>query len=825
MLLVDITIINVALPDIQKQIDASFSDLQWIIDAYALTLASLLLTTGSLADLYGRRKLYMLGLAVFTAASLVCGVATSPLMLIIARGSQGIGGAIMFSVSLALLAGAFSGRERGVAFGVWGSITGLAVAIGPLLGGALTSGLSWRWIFFVNLPLGIAAIALTRAKVSESIQPGARRPDWAGFVTFTAALSLLVFGLIRSGEKGWSSPEVYGCFIGTAVLLALFLVIEARGRSPMLDLGLFRLPTFLGGSIAAFSLSASLFALQLYLVLYLQDVLGYSAFQTGLRLLVLSGGILLTSTIAGRLTAHMPVRFLIGPGLVLVAIGLLLMRRIDPTSDWTRLVIGLFIAGVGTGLVNPPLASTAVGVVHPSRSGMASGINSTCRQVGIATGIATFGSLFASAVGGQVSKGLAGAPPQAAAGLTKAVKNGAGSQAIAALPEQLRPLAAQVARESFVYGLRQILLVAMVVALVGGVLALLLIRSKDFEAARSAPGTPNPPQGTQSPDQPSADAVTEAETIAAGAGAGAGADADADAGAEDEHGHGHEPSREHAEPWLVGAVAHDGDHSGGASENGSGNSSRNGRRPNEAGSVLFGRVEHTDGRPFEGVPLTVTTDDGTSVGLLQSDGDGRYVLPVEPGSYVVVASPSGCQPDARRVAVPADGLGESADFVLDGDGLVYGRVVGARGGVLAVLDHDGHVVAGADIEDDGGYEVGGLRSGSYTFTAVVPGAVPSAHLVEVSPGEAREYDLGVGPADLTDAYLTDDQPNGHQPNGSDATHAADADTRGFSPGLHPVAMVRGGTSISGFPTSPNGSAAAKRGVDDRDAPTPGDDAH
>jgi hypothetical protein len=177
------------------------------------------------------------------------------------------------------------------------------------------------------------------------------------------------------------------------------------------------------------------------------------------------------------------------------------------------------------------------------------------------------------------------------------------------------------------------------------------------------------------------------------------------------------------------------------------------------------------------------------------------------------------------VAVPADGLGESADFVLDGDGLVYGRVVGARGGVLAVLDHDGHVVAGADIEDDGGYEVGGLRSGSYTFTAVVPGAVPSAHLVEVSPGEAREYDLGVGPADLTDAYLTDDQPNGHQPNGSDATHAADADTRGFSPGLHPVAMVRGGTGISGFPTSPNGSAAANRGADDRDAPTPGDGAH
>src|SRR3954452_5579012 len=338
MLLVDITIINVALPDIQQQIGASFSDLQWVIDAYALTLASLLLTTGSLADLYGRRKLYMLGLGVFTLASLLCGVSTSPLMLILSRALQGVGGAIMFSVSLALLASAFSGRERGIAFGVWGTVTGLAVAIGPLLGGALTSGFTWRWIFFVNLPLGFVAIVLTRAKVEESVQRGARRPDWAGFAVFTAALSLLVFGLIESSENGWSSSEVVGCLVAAGVLLVAFVIVEARGRHPMFDLSLFRLPTFVGGSVAAFALSSSLFALQLYIVLYLQDVLGYSAFGTGLRLLVLSGGILLTSTAAGRMTNRVPIRFLIGPLLLLVGIGLLLMRRIDPTSDWTALV-------------------------------------------------------------------------------------------------------------------------------------------------------------------------------------------------------------------------------------------------------------------------------------------------------------------------------------------------------------------------------------------------------------------------------------------------------------------------------------------------------
>src|SRR4051795_990204 len=299
MLLLDITIVNVALPDIQTSLHASFADLQWVVDAYALTLAALLLTSGSLADMYGRKLLYIIGLVVFTAASMLCGFSPDHLFLEISRAVQGVGGAIMFSVSLALLADAFRGKDRGTAFGIWGGITGLAVAIGPLLGGALTSGLTWRWIFFVNLPLGLVAIVLTRAKVEETVQRGARRPDWLGFAVFTAALSLLVFGLIESSEKGWSSSEVIGCLVAAGVLLVAFVVVEAKGRHPMFDLSLFRLPTFVGGSVAAFALSASLFALLLYLVLYLQDVLGYSAFATGLRLLVLSGGILLTSPLAG----------------------------------------------------------------------------------------------------------------------------------------------------------------------------------------------------------------------------------------------------------------------------------------------------------------------------------------------------------------------------------------------------------------------------------------------------------------------------------------------------------------------------------------------
>ena len=292
------------LPDIQDDLKASFSSLQWVVDAYALTLAALLLTAGSLADMFGRRRLYVIGLGLFTVASLLCGLAQTVLMLQLSRALQGVGGAIMFSVSLALLADAFRGKDRGVAFGVWGAVTGLAVAVGPLLGGALTSGLSWRWIFFVNLPIGIAAVVLTLAKVAESKSPDARRPDWLGFVLFTTALASLVYGLIESNERTFSSGLVIGALVGAALLLVAFIATELRSSAPMFDLSLFKLPTFTGGAVAAFGMSATIFALLLYLVLYLQDVLQFSALQTGLRLLVLSGGILATSTVAGR--AHVP---------------------------------------------------------------------------------------------------------------------------------------------------------------------------------------------------------------------------------------------------------------------------------------------------------------------------------------------------------------------------------------------------------------------------------------------------------------------------------------------------------------------------------------
>jgi EmrB/QacA subfamily drug resistance transporter len=491
MLLLDVTIVNVALPDIEHSLDASLSDLQWVINAYALSLAALLLTAGSLADRLGRRRVFAVGVAIFTTGSLLCGLAPSPLFLTLARAGQGVGGAIMFATSLALLANAFQGKERGVAFGVFGAITGVAVAVGPVLGGLITSGLTWRWIFLVNIPIGIATIAVTLLRLEESRDPRAARPDWLGFATFSTALFALVYGLIESNTHGWGSTLVVGSLIASAVLLGAFVAVELLQRAPMFDFALLRKPTFVGGLTSAFAISAGLFALLTYIVLYLQNVLGYSAVETGVRLLALTGAIFVTAGIAGRLSAHVPTRLLIGPGFALIGVGLLLMRGLTPASDWTHLLPGMIVAGFGAGLVNVPLASTAVGVVEPARAGMASGINSTLRQVGIATGIAALGSIFASKLRDTVSGSLAGTPVAGHAHqIADAISSGQVSGAIASAPAPARAVIANSAQAGFVDGLNLILLIGAIVAFAGAALALTLIRQRDYVAAPAGAAAP-----------------------------------------------------------------------------------------------------------------------------------------------------------------------------------------------------------------------------------------------------------------------------------------------------------------------------------------------
>jgi EmrB/QacA subfamily drug resistance transporter len=453
MLLLDITIVNVALPAIERALHASFSDLQWVVDAYALALATCVLTAGSLADLFGRKRLFITGIVLFTIASVACGLANDALFLIIARGVQGIGGAMMFATALALISQEFHGRERGTAFGIWGATIGAAVAVGPLAGGMLTSWLSWRWIFLVNIPIGIGAVVLAYRQLRESSDPEHSRLDPVGLVTLTAGLLCLILALIEGNRRGWSSGLILGLFAAAAVLLVVFVVSQARGETTMIDLALFKRPAFVGAQTTAFAISSSMFAMFLYLTLYLQNILGLSPLETGVRFLPLSIVSFFAAPIAGRLSARMPIRVLLGAGLALNAIALWLMSRVSSGSHWTVLLPGFLVGGIGIGMVNAPLASTAVSTVRVERAGMASGINNTFRQIGIATGIAALGAIFATRVD----------------------------------PRAFAPHPSDAARASFVSGLHEILLVGAGVAAVGAVLAAALVRRQDFVSSGPPP--------------------------------------------------------------------------------------------------------------------------------------------------------------------------------------------------------------------------------------------------------------------------------------------------------------------------------------------------
>jgi EmrB/QacA subfamily drug resistance transporter len=485
MLLLDITVVNVALPSIREDLGAGFTDLQWVVDAYALTLAALVLTAGSLADRLGRRRLFAAGLGIFSLASLLCALAPGPTFLSLARGLQGVGGAAMFAVSLALIAQEFpAGRERGKAMGVYGATIGVAVAIGPLVGGALTDGLGWESIFYLNVPIGLAAIAVTYLRLRESRDPSATRVDWAGVASFSAALFLLVLALLRGNDEGWGSALIVSLFGAAGALLVAFLGIERRVAEPMLPLGLFRRRAFTGVQLAAFAISGSMFAMFLYLTLYLQNYLGLSPFEAGVRYLPITLGAFFVAPIAGALLSRMQARLMLSLGLAGVGVGLLLMGGIDAASEWTTLLGGFLVAGAGIGLVNPVIADVAVSVVPKDQSGMASGINDTFRQVGIAVGIAVWGAMFVGRGADRVSELTAGSP--AASGdrpreLVEAASSGNLDQALQAVPVPARDAVAGAASEGFLAGLNDVLTIAALVGFVGAVLALWLVREGEIE--------------------------------------------------------------------------------------------------------------------------------------------------------------------------------------------------------------------------------------------------------------------------------------------------------------------------------------------------------
>lgn len=398
MLMLDIAVINTALSHIAHDLNASLTGLQWIIDAYTLTLATVVLSAGSLADRVGRRRIFAYGTALFTASSLVCALSGSIVVLDLARAVQGVGGALMFATSLALISATFSAPgDRARAFAAYGATIGAAFAIGPLVGGLLTSGFSWRAVFFINVPLGVFCLAATRAWVTESRDPAPRRLDWPGQTTLSAGLFLLVLALLRGNIEGWGSPAILAYLVGGTAFLAAFLAVEARSPAPMLPLGFFRYPSFSGAQVAAFAISGSFFAIYLYLTLYLQEVLGLSPIQTGLVYLPGTIVMFVISGASAPLVQRTSPGLLITAGLVLVSGGMALCTIIGPHTSWALVLPGEVLASIGTGMFNPALSAVALSSLPERHGGLAAGVNDTFRNAGVALGVAVFGALVPAA--------------------------------------------------------------------------------------------------------------------------------------------------------------------------------------------------------------------------------------------------------------------------------------------------------------------------------------------------------------------------------------------------------------------------------------------
>jgi EmrB/QacA subfamily drug resistance transporter len=395
MLLVDVTIVTVALPAIAEDLGASLDGLQWVLDGYALALAALLLGAGALADRHGRRRMYLGGTVVFAAASLLCAVANSAGLLVGARFLQGIGGAAMFATTVALLSVTYTGKDRGIAFGVWGAVNGAAAAAGPIVGGLLTEHLGWRWIFLVNLPVSLLAVWFTVRGITESKGRTDARFDLPGTLAFTLSAAAVTFALIRGGEAGWTAASTLTAFAVSAAALVAFIVVERATDHPMLDLRLFRSASFSTLMIAAVLAQAAAFAYLPFVTVWLQQFLGKGPVDAGLLgALPMSVASFVVAAAGGRLLQRIAPQWTIGVGLLLVGAGDLLQARLTSTSPATALIPGLIVAGVGVAMVLPVLASAALAAAPPERSGMASGAVNTFRQLGFALGVAVFGAVF-----------------------------------------------------------------------------------------------------------------------------------------------------------------------------------------------------------------------------------------------------------------------------------------------------------------------------------------------------------------------------------------------------------------------------------------------
>lgn len=485
ILLVNVTIVVVALPDLATDLDAGLTTTRWVIASYALALSALLLGAGTLADLLGHRRVFLAGLALFLAASALCGSAWSPAMLLTARTIQGAAAALLFSTSLALIAGAYPGHRRAWALGVWAATVGVATTLGPLLGGFLVQWLSWRWVFFVNLPAGAAAAAIALLKVADSRPDRTRGFDWRGQLLAAGGLLGVVYALGAAGGGSWARAAVLLPLAGGFALLAAFIGQELRAREPMLDPRLLARPGIAGAALAGFTLHGTFFALYVFLTVWMQGVRGYSAILTGLVLVPAAAMSVLLGPLAGRLAARAAPAARVAAGLTLVAAGVWSLRAVGPDSSWSALLPGFVLGGAGVGIANPAIAGAALAVIEPARAGLAAAINTTSRQLGTAVGVAGLGTLLETRAE-ELAEGRT--PPELARETLEKAADGRIEEAGREAPAELRDAVTDIGRAAYSGGLDDALAVAAVLAVAGALGAGLLLR----RAARPGEATPLP---------------------------------------------------------------------------------------------------------------------------------------------------------------------------------------------------------------------------------------------------------------------------------------------------------------------------------------------
>src|SRR3954467_12245595 len=478
MIMLDNTVVNVALPSIQKDLGANLSSLEWTVNAYTLSFAVLLVTGGRLGDIFGRRRMFIGGVIVFAASSGLIGLAPDQTLLIAGRAIQGVGAAFMMPGTLSIISNTFPPHERGRAIGTWAGVSALALAIGPAVGGALTEYVSWRAIFFLNLPVAIGAVVVTLFAVRESVDPTVtKRVDTAGIATLTVGLSALVLALVEGNSWGWGSAAIVALLATAAVGLVAFALVELRGKVPMVQFEFFRSRSFLGANTVAFVVSFAMLAMFFFVALYMQNVLGYGALEAGVRFLPSTVVIIFTAPIAGRLPGPPGPKPLMVAGLALSALSLFLQSNLDATSGYGDLLVPFMLMGLGMGLTMSPMSTAAMNSVSPDKAGVASGILSMSRMVGGTFGVAAIGALFQSLSKDRLASDLSGLQLTAAQHqhVSDAIGGGSADQALKGLDPSTAEQVGRAMKDAFVHGLSGSLKLSTGVGAAGAVLAFVLI--------------------------------------------------------------------------------------------------------------------------------------------------------------------------------------------------------------------------------------------------------------------------------------------------------------------------------------------------------------